>query len=422
MLEAGIKPERWTPGERLRVGNWALDCCLQALPGIVIRGDWGEPQIADAEWATARELALVHMPKVFRPALKRPKAWTSFCNEDRQPFLRHCRDEQTANSFPIRRHMDAVSHLQSTAWRITEPVLKFIQVLGRWERPPLLGFNSRQSWRPRDRADWRVFDWDMYWAERLLARGRPFWTQMYCDFRGRVYAFPHFNFGRGDYVRSLFRFHHGAPITDRGIFWLKVATADPGLLDWFVPLVREAMEKALPGATKIMNFMRDIAEMWADAGKTLWMHSPTGVPVCNLEYKPDLRRPKLWLDNKEIRHWAVMDDLDEIDVAACKRGAAANLVHSLDASHLALVALACECADVPLACVHDSFATLPCHADELREILLRELRTMYENINPLQDIYDRARVALGPANRTWPILPSRGSLDLSQVTGPYAFS
>jgi DNA-directed RNA polymerase len=25
---------------------------------------------------------------------------------------------------------------------------------------------------------------------------------------------------------ALFRFHHGAPITDRGIFWLKVATAN----------------------------------------------------------------------------------------------------------------------------------------------------------------------------------------------------
>jgi DNA-directed RNA polymerase len=457
----------------------------------------------------------------------------------------------------------------------------------------------------------------MVWAERLLARGRPFWTEMYCDFRGRVYAFPHFNYGRGDYVRALFRLHHGAPITDRGIFWLKVATANrynegkntehaitrlsledraqwtddhlnriraladdpmsgllhraggywlekaddpfqflahcieltralktknfkttlpisfdasnsgaqhysllgrdaegarptnltpgkiedlylevlsaiqrrftvlmdeakkgaqteecrwamwlrsregfierktfkmlivaflygqqergtekkilkalgvkrddlhPGLLDWFVDLVREAMEKALPGATKIMGFTRDIAGMLADAGKTLWMHSPTGVPVCNLEYKPDLQRPKLWLENKPMRHWAVVDDLDEIDVAACMRGAAANLVHSLDASHLALVALACECAGIPLACVHDCFGTLACHVDELREILLRELRAMYENIDPLQDIYDRARVALGPMNRTWPIVPSRGSLDLGQVNGPYAFS
>jgi DNA-directed RNA polymerase len=216
----------WTPGERLRVGNWALDCCLQALLGIVIEGEWGEPQIADKEWATAKELALAHMPKVFRPALKRPKLWTSFYNEDRQPFLRHCRDEQTAKSFPMRRHMDAVSYLQSTPWRINEPVLKFIQVLGKWERPPLLGFNSRQSWHPRDRANWRVFDTDMVWAERLLARGRPFWTEMYCDFRGRVYAFPHFNYGRSDYVRALFHLRHSARITDRGIFWLKVATAN----------------------------------------------------------------------------------------------------------------------------------------------------------------------------------------------------
>ena len=177
-LEEGIKPERWTSGERLRVGNWALDCCLQASPGIVITGDRGEPQIADTEWATARELARAHMPKVFRPALKKPEPWTSFYNGDRQPFLRHCRDEQTAKSFPMRRHMDAVSYLQSTPWRINEPVLKFVQALGKWERPPLLGFKSRQSWHPRDRANWRVFDWDLDRAERLLARDRPFWTEI----------------------------------------------------------------------------------------------------------------------------------------------------------------------------------------------------------------------------------------------------
>jgi hypothetical protein len=86
---------------------------------------------------------------------------------------------------------------------------------------------------------------------------------------------------------------------------------DPAAALELVDLVREAMEKALPGATKIMNFTRDIAEILADAGKTQWMHSPTGVPVCNLEYKPDLQRPKLWLDDKEVRHWAVIDDLDE---------------------------------------------------------------------------------------------------------------
>ena len=50
---------------------------------------------------------------------------------------------------------------------------------------------------------------------------------------------------------------------------------DPAAALELVDLVREAMEKALPGATKIMNFTRDIAEILADAGKTQWMHSPT---------------------------------------------------------------------------------------------------------------------------------------------------
>jgi hypothetical protein len=65
-LDAGVEPERWTPGARLRVENWAFDCCLQALPGIVIEGRWG-----DMESTTAKELARTHMPKVFRLALKR---------------------------------------------------------------------------------------------------------------------------------------------------------------------------------------------------------------------------------------------------------------------------------------------------------------------------------------------------------------
>src|SRR5262249_57103215 len=41
-LAEGIKPERWTPGERLRGGNWALDCSLPAVPGLGILGDSGD--------------------------------------------------------------------------------------------------------------------------------------------------------------------------------------------------------------------------------------------------------------------------------------------------------------------------------------------------------------------------------------------
>jgi DNA-directed RNA polymerase, mitochondrial len=203
---------------------------------------------------------------------------------------------------------------------------------------------------------------------------------------------------------------------------LKKADLPEGLLGWFVPLVVDAMEKTLPGAVAVMNYARDTARILARKNRPFRTISPSGVPVCTIEYKPDLKRPQMWLGFRESprRHWAVVKDLDEVDVAACVRGAPANLVHSLDASHLAFVALACEGAGIPLACVHDSFATLACHAEELREILLRELRGMYEDRNPLQEIYDYARSVAGP--KGLPSVPPLKSLDLDQVTGPYAFS
>jgi DNA-directed RNA polymerase len=69
---------------------------------------------------------------------------------------------------------------------------------------------------------------------------------------------------------------------------------------------------------------------------------------------------------------------------------------------LALVARACEREEIPLATIHDSFNTLPCYADRLREILLEELRNMYAGYQPL--------------------VSPLGDLDLNEVTGEYAFS
>jgi hypothetical protein len=48
--------------------------------------------------------------------------------------------------------------------------------------------------------------------------------------------------------------------------------------------------------------------------------------------------------------------------------------------------------------------------------LLGELRGMYENRNPLQEVHDYARSVIGP--KELPSAPLIGSLDLEQVTGP----
>lgn len=217
----------WTPwGKKLRikVGAWGLDSCLEKLPGVIGRDEQGAPMLIAGAWSDAVDLAThqVLSHPVYAPDLRPPAPWTSFHNGDHEPFLRHCRDVQAAKDAilngQMRRHLDGVNYLKSIAWRINEPVADFVLDLGR-RHHPLLGIKGR--W---DRGDWRVFGYDMKQVERL--RGKTFWTDINCDWRGRLTPFPHFNFGRGDHIRGLFKFAQEYPIGERGIWWLKVAIAN----------------------------------------------------------------------------------------------------------------------------------------------------------------------------------------------------
>ena len=46
------------------------------------------------------------------------------------------------------------------------------------------------------------------------------------DFRGRLNALEAFNYATADTKRSLFRFASPAEITDRGLDWLRIHTAN----------------------------------------------------------------------------------------------------------------------------------------------------------------------------------------------------
>jgi hypothetical protein len=617
------KIPRWKRKDRIEAGAWAYDCCLQALPGVFTKGEHG-PELVETA-------AFVVWPRRYVPSFRPPQPWTEFYNADGEPFLRHCRCEADAEVAAVhgtmQPHMDAVNYLKSIPWMINEPVLDFVQ--GRW----LVEFKSR--------ADRRVFGFDMDDAERV--RGQTFYVDLNCDHRGRVNAIPHFHFGRGDQVRALFRFAHGAPITERGIWWLKVATANcydedgisrrpfeervawtednldrihkiaadpfsgvsfygnpdakdyrwlarakhphqflahaieltkvldapvpsefvsslpisldarcsggqhyallmrdrrlaeltnlidsnepqdlysevgrtlkawfsteldeikgrfvpgkmqtlvphekdapqlarilwaeaqelydrkaqkgfimpwiygsgasrqsrklgrdtrknnpvyefrPGdevidgegnparaidvvarwlpkhevpkkTISWFIKLERKAMRSLAPCIDEAQAFIKSLAIL------PLRWRSPSGVPILNEEHAPIRSTLKLWLGDDFSRNRAGIDYEPEIDVDETRLAAPPNVIHSFDASHLALVALACKRAGIPLVTVHDSYGTLPCHIDALRDILLRELRKMYEH---------DWLTGLGPNP------PPRGDLRLEEVTGRYAFS
>jgi hypothetical protein len=199
--------------------------------------------------------------------------------------------------------------------------------------------------------------------------------------------------------------------------WRKPKSEDVPHRSWFVKKHREAIAKAFPGFEPVRDFFAGCAAALAARGRTLRWISPSGVLVSNIYNKPDPRERSYYLGAKRVRHIGAYTFLPELDTDRCVRGAAPNLVHSLDASHLALVALGCERERIPLLTVHDSYAVLGCHVDRMREIWLHELRAMYESVDMLRQVYDYS----GHYSTPPPIPPPLG-LDLKEVNGPYALA
>src|SRR5262249_55689725 len=70
----------WSKPDRLDVGNWGLDCCLQALPNVIVTRQDGPdtvPDIADEAWDTAVLMATQNMLRhpIHTPSLQPPPPW-----------------------------------------------------------------------------------------------------------------------------------------------------------------------------------------------------------------------------------------------------------------------------------------------------------------------------------------------------------
>ena len=63
-------------------------------------------------------------------------------------------------------------------------------------------------------------------AEARALGCKPFWLTYNCDWRGRVYGIPHFNYMRQDHVRAMFRFENGMALGKDSLRWLEINCAN----------------------------------------------------------------------------------------------------------------------------------------------------------------------------------------------------
>lgn len=153
LKEAGLKIA-WKGEQRLLAGNWGFDACLQALPDVVVeRRDGRErvPAIAEGAWPTGMTQWFLENRPIAVPVYEPPEPWTEFENADGIPFLLGCRDEEAARAANMRKHMDAVSYLQSMPLTIDGFMLDLVQELAGWSHIPLIEIGSGKKHRaPRE--------------------------------------------------------------------------------------------------------------------------------------------------------------------------------------------------------------------------------------------------------------------------------
>jgi DNA-directed RNA polymerase len=177
----------------------------------------------------------------------------------------------------------------------------------------------------------------------------------------------------------------------------------------------------VPRARAVFDFLRKLARLCAKEGKSLRWTTPLGLPVINCYYEADKKRIPIWLNGRRSKLNFIVGDKEDIDEDKAADAVTANFVHSLDAAHLQLIALAAAKEGIELVTVHDSFGCIAPRAARLKEIIYEEFERLHMRHSPLAGVWVWARANL-PKDAKLPTLPGAGNLKLEGVRNYHAFS
>ncbi len=171
-----------------------------------------------------------------------------------------------------------------------------------------------------------------------------------------------------------------------------------------VVAARAAMDWLKRAAPPILDAKRAIN----DPDPVISWETPSGFLATQSYFDIEIHRIRTLLHGDvRIR---VAAETDQPDVSRHSTALAPNFVHSMDASHMQLVAAAAAQRGIKdLAMIHDDYGTHAANAEALFHIIREEFVRMYENNAPLEQF------AAWHSDCPLPELPEAGTLDIREV-------
>jgi len=174
-------------------------------------------------------------------------------------------------------------------------------------------------------------------------------------------------------------------------------------------IVRRAIADTVKLPAQAMEWLREHCANRA----TEWT-TPSGLPWANRYLKSNELRVPMHIQGRIWKPVIAEGYTTKVDRKKTRNSAAANLVHALDAAHLARTVNACNLAGInSIGTIHDSFACLAPQAHKFHQTLREEFLRMYTERDPLTELKEEAGARE---------LPPRGDFNLEQVLGAYYFA
>jgi DNA-directed RNA polymerase len=123
-------------------------------------------------------------------------------------------------------------------------------------------------------------------------------------------------------------------------------------------MIYEVIEEMVPRAKEARDRLKQLAELCAKENKPLRWTTSLGLPIQNRYHKPEIKNISVPLNGRRRCVKFVVGDKETIDKRKAVNAVTANFVHSADAVHLMLIALAAAKEGIDMVSVHDCFGCL----------------------------------------------------------------
>ena len=187
----------------------------------------------------------------------------------------------------------------------------------------------------------------------------------------------------------------------------------------------KALRMTVKAAVEGMDWLQETSSLLAKENKPITWTTPVGFPVVNGYYEPIIKDIDIKVRGRRYRNKLLLGYTDKLKATKQRSTIAPNFVHSFDACHLMMVALAAKKEGInSFLLIHDSFGCLPSDMERFSEIVREQFVELYSHHDPFMAVHHTAHMALSEKNREKLTLPpAKGSLDIEAVVNSkYAFA